>query len=271
MDADLTRHLIDLVERAGDAILEIYETDFSVDIKADDSPLTQADLAAHRIIVAELGKLTPEIPILSEESNPPSYEERTRWSRYWLVDPLDGTKEFVNKNGEFTVNIALIDNHRSVFGVVGVPVQGLVYTGDTEHGETFLHESGARERLEGRPMGNDHPLVVVASRSHGGERLEAYIDALAETYQDVTRTPVGSSLKLCILAEGQADLYPRLGPTSEWDIAAAHAVLAAAGGELWAVDGSALTYNSKKSFLNPEFFAVADSSYPWRERLPFVA
>ncbi len=124
MDAELTRQLIELVERAGDAILEIYRTDFSVDIKTDNSPLTQADLAAHRIIAAELAQLTPEIPLLSEESRPPSYTERKSWSRYWLVDPLDGTKEFVNRNGEFTVNIALIDDHRSVFGVVGVPVQG---------------------------------------------------------------------------------------------------------------------------------------------------
>lgn len=271
MDAELVRQLIELVERAGDAILEIYRTDFSVDIKADDSPLTQADLAAHRIIAAELARLTPEIPLLSEESKPPSYAERKSWSRYWLVDPLDGTKEFVNKNGEFTVNIALIDDHRSVFGVVGVPVQGLVYTGDLERGEAYCYRNGARERLHGRLMGDDQPLVVVASRSHGGERLEAYIDALGKMYSEVSRTPVGSSLKLCKLAAGKADLYPRLGPTNEWDIAAAHAVLAAAGGEVWAVDGSALTYNSKKSFLNPEFFAVADGSYPWRERLPPVA
>ncbi len=271
MDAELTRQLIRLVERAGDAILEIYQTDFSVDFKADDSPLTQADLAAHRIIAAELAELTPQVPLLSEESSPPSFEERKRWSRYWLVDPLDGTKEFVNKNGEFTVNIALIDGHRPVFGVVGVPVQGLVYTGDLERGEAHRYRGGERETLNGRAMGDDQPLVIVASRSHGGERLEAYVDALGEIYPEVIRTGVGSSLKLCILAEGRADLYPRLGPTSEWDIAAAHAVLAAAGGDLWAVDGSVLTYNNKKSFLNPEFFAVADGGYPWRERLPAVA
>ncbi|MCZ6618820.1 MAG: 3'(2'),5'-bisphosphate nucleotidase CysQ [Gammaproteobacteria bacterium] len=271
MNAELTRQLIELVERAGDAILEIYQTDFSVDIKADDSPLTQADLAAHRIIAAELADLTPEIPLLSEESTLPSYEERQSWSRYWLVDPLDGTKEFVNRNGEFTVNIALIDEHHPVFGVVGVPVRGLVYTGDVDQGEAYCFRDGTRERLGGRAMGDDQALVVVASRSHGGERLEAYIDALGKLYPEVSRTPVGSSLKLCLLAEGNADLYPRLGPTSEWDIAAAHAVLVAAGGELWAVDGSALTYNGKKSFLNPEFFAVADGSYPWREHLPPVA
>ena len=175
MDAELTRQLIELVERAGDAILEIYRTDFSVDIKTDNSPLTQADLAAHRIIAAELAQLTPEIPLLSEESRPPSYTQRKSWSRYWLVDPLDGTKEFVNKNGEFTVNIALIDDHRSVFGVVGVPVQGLVYTGDLERGEAYCYHNGARERLHGRVMGDDQPLVVVASRSHGRGVLEALV------------------------------------------------------------------------------------------------
>jgi len=186
------------------------------------------------------------------------------------VDPLDGTKEFINKNGEFTVNIALIEDHQPMFGVVGVPAQDLVFTGDVRRGQAMKHGAAGSEKLTGRTMHDGGPLVVVASRSHGGERLEQFVNDLAETFAKVSRTPVGSSLKLCILAEGQADLYPRLGPTSEWDIAAAHAVLAAAGGDVWTVDGGPLRYNAKESFLNPEFFAVADAAYPWRDRLPPV-
>jgi 3'(2'), 5'-bisphosphate nucleotidase len=270
MEQKHTQALIDLARRAGDAILTIYRTDFAVETKDDESPLTKADLAAHRIIADGLAALTPDLPVVSEESNPPAFEVRRMWSRYWLVDPLDGTKEFINRNGEFTVNIALIEDHQPVFGVVGVPAQDLVYTGNVADGAAFRHDAGGMTALHGRPMDDGHPLVVVASRSHGGERLEPYLEALATRFVDVSRTPVGSSLKLCILAEGRADLYPRLGPTSEWDIAAAHAVLAAAGGSVWAADGQPLRYNAKESFLNPEFIAAADGRYPWRERLPAV-
>jgi 3'(2'), 5'-bisphosphate nucleotidase len=269
MNETLTNDLIDLARRAGDAIMAIYRTDFTVETKGDDSPLTQADLASHRTIVEGLRKLTPDIPLFSEESEAPDFATRSAWDRYWLIDPLDGTKEFINKNGEFTVNIALIEQHEPVFGVVGVPAQDVVYTGDVRTG-AHKHTAGGREPLHGRPMRAGAPLTIVASRSHGGERLEDYLEQLAAEFGEVARTPVGSSLKLCILAEGQADLYPRLGPTSEWDIAAAHAVLRAAGGDAWAVDGSVLDYNNKESVLNPEFFAVSDASFPWRERLPPV-
>jgi 3'(2'), 5'-bisphosphate nucleotidase len=270
---ELVSELITLTEAAGAAILEIYETEFDVETKSDESPLTQADLASHQTIEAGLAALTPEIPLFSEESELPAFEERRAWSRYWLVDPLDGTKEFVNRNGEFTVNIALIDNQQPVLGIVGVPVRDQVYVGVQGQGAYRLSRSEAepdRIELSGRPMDEETPLVVVASRSHGGERLEQYLESLVDAYGSVDRTPVGSSLKLCILAEGAADLYPRLGPTSEWDIAAAHAVLAAAGGDVWAADGSDLTYNAKESVLNPEFFAAADGAYPWREKLPPV-
>ncbi len=265
-----TQSLIDLARRAGDAILDVYRTDFDVETKDDESPLTRADLAAHRVIIEGLSALTPDLPIVSEESSPPDYAVRRAWPRYWLVDPLDGTKEFINRNGEFTVNIALIEDHRPVFGVVGVPDQGLVYTGDVAAGAAFRHDGQGSEALHGRRMQDGAPLVVVASRSHGGERLESYLQSLAGIFPEVSRTPVGSSLKLCILAEGQADLYPRLGPTSEWDIAAAHAVLEAAGGTVWAVGGEPMRYNAKESFLNPEFFAAADGTYPWLEKLPPV-
>lgn len=271
MDAAATQSLIDIVRRAGDAILEVYETDFDVDTKDDRSPLTQADLAAHRIIAEGLAAVAGDVPLLSEESVPPGFDTRRQWRRYWLVDPLDGTKEFINRNGEFTVNIALIEDCQPVFGVVGVPAQNLVYTGDTQQRSALRHDAEGVQELRGRAMKEDSELVVVASRSHGGERLENYLARLGERFAAVSRTPVGSSLKLCILAEGKADLYPRLGPTSEWDIAAAHAVLQAAGGDVWAVDGNPIEYNRKESFLNPEFFAVADATYPWREQLPEVS
>lgn len=271
MPNEQLQDLITLVRRAGDAILDVYRTDFDVETKDDESPLTRADLAAHRIIVQGLSRLTPDLPVVSEESHPPEFDVRRTWLRYWLVDPLDGTKEFINRNGEFTVNIALIENHQPVLGVVGVPDKGVVYTGDLATGAAFRHDGQGSEALHGRPMQDQGPLVVVASRSHGGERLERYLDSLGEVFGEVSRTPVGSSLKLCILAEGQADLYPRLGPTSEWDIAAAHAVLAAAGGAVWTVDGEPMRYNTKASFLNSEFFAAADGSFPWQQKLPPVA
>ena len=266
--------LVDLVERAGAAILEIYNTDFEVMDKADDSPLTQADLAAHRVLVAGLAELTPDIPILSEESEAPSFAVRQSWETYWIIDPLDGTKEFVNRNGEFTVNVALIEGHKSVLGVVGVPVQNRVFYGDVAAGTAVLFDAGNQTPLAGRDaaaqLAEHGSVTAVASRSHGGERLERYLDAVASEFGGVERKPMGSSLKLCTLAEGQADLYPRLGPTSEWDIAAADAVLAAAGGVVLTFDGKPLRYNTKDSLLNPEFLALGDAGFGWMERLPEV-
>ncbi len=264
--------LIDIVRRAGAAILDVYDSDFAVESKADTSPLTQADLASHEIIVAGLEQLTPLLPIVSEEATPAGFAERAGWAQYWLVDPLDGTKEFVNRNGEFTVNIALIENHAPRYGIVGVPVQDLVYTGDVAAGDArVLSADGTTKTLQGRAMsGTQATLDVVASRSHGGERLEGYLDALEARVAGLKRKPVGSSLKLCVLAAGEADCYPRLGPTSEWDIAAAHAVLAAAGGGVYTFDGASLPYNTKESFLNPEFVAVADAGYDWFSLLPAV-
>ncbi len=256
--------LVDIVKAAGDDILDVYQGAFEVETKADHSPLTQADLRAHHTIVAGLRALTPALPVVSEESQPPPFAERRRWRRYWLVDPLDGTKEFISRNGEFTVNIALIEDGSPVLGVVGVPVRGDIYVGDCRAGRAWRQGARGRQQLITRPMG-DAGVTVVASRRHGGERLAHYLDALAERFDTVSRIPVGSSLKLCILAEGAADLYPRLGPTSEWDIAAAHAVLAAAGGSVMRFDGSPLTYNAKESFLNPDFLAIADPAFPWHE------
>ena len=271
MDLKQEAHLVSVIKEAGDAILKVYESDFEVENKADESPLTQADLAAHEVIMKGLTELDPNVPIISEESVPPGYDVRRSWSRYWLVDPLDGTKEFVNRNGEFTVNIALIENHAPAWGIVGVPVQEKIYIGDVAEGRAKLLEADGAREIRGREMDQDTAeLVVVASRSHGGERLEQYLDELEGKMNSMSRTPVGSSLKLCVLAAGEADCYPRLGPTSEWDIGAAHAVLHAAGGEVYQFDRSPLDYNAKESFLNPEFVAVADRAFDWWSLLPDV-
>lgn len=262
--------LIALVERAGEAIMDVYARDIAVTAKSDDSPLTEADLRSHRILVDGLHALTPDIPVFSEEDAEIPWSVRSSWPAYWLIDPLDGTKEFINRNGEFTVNVALIEGHSAVFGVVGVPAQGVVFWGDAVRGEAFRRSGEETRSIQGRQRDESAELVVVASRSHGGERLETYLEEVSRRCGATSRTPVGSSLKLCILAEGRADLYPRLGPTSEWDIAAAHAVLRAAGGDVWAADGSELRYNARESVLNPEFIAVADAAFGWRNKLPAV-
>ena len=244
--------------RAGEAILNIYQQDFSVTQKKDDSPLTQADLASHTIICDALTELTPNIPLLSEESTEIDFSTRSAWSQYWLIDPLDGTREFVNRNGEFTVNIALIRDHAPVFGVVHVPVTGVTYTG--------IESLGANRRDAGQAPVHIHvrlpcasPIVVVGSRSHANPMLLNHLAAIGD-YELVS---MGSSLKFCLLAEGKADFYPRLGPTSEWDTAAAHAVVNAAGGQIIKLDGEPLQYNRKESLLNPEFLVIADTSRDW--------
>ncbi len=249
-----------VADRAGRAILQIYDEGFGVALKADHSPLTEADLASHRIIRDALAELTPAIPLLSEESAEVDYAIRARWREYWLVDPLDGTKEFVNRNGEFTVNIALIRDHEPVMGVVHVPVQGVTYIGVAGQGAHRRDREGREEAIRVRLPCNE-PVRVVGSRSHANPRLQSYLQALGP-FELIT---MGSSLKFCLIAEGKADLYPRLGPTSEWDTAAAHAVVLAAGGHIVALDGRPLQYNRKESYLNPEFVAYADPSRNWQQ------
>lgn len=265
MDKSDLDDLKKIVSDAGEAILKIYRTDFSVEVKEDNSPLTQADLAAHEIIHNGLSRLFPDIPILSEESRIPDFESRSAWSEYWLVDPLDGTKEFVNRNGEFTVNVALVRNHEPVVGVVGVPVSGKLYVGDTDSGLAVVDSLDSSEMLKGRLVADRSDLCVVASRSHGGDKLEQFLERLSNEFPGMTKQSVGSSLKLCILASGEADFYPRIGPTSEWDIAAAHAVLRASGGELYEMSGAPKKYNTKESLLNEDFYAVSDKNYGWHQ------
>ncbi len=254
---ELIEPVVALATDAGQAILQVYATDFDVQEKSDESPLTQADLASHHCIVAGLKQLTPDIPIISEEDGLPTFAERSQWQRYWLIDPLDGTKEFVNRNGEFTVNIALIDSHRPVLGVVYVPVQDKTYLGCEGHGAE-LREDGSVKPI--RVAGTSStPVRIVGSRSHRGSSLDAFLDRLGET----DMIPMGSSLKFCVIAEGRADIYPRLGPTSEWDTAAAQAVVEQAGGKVLELDGRPLSYNAKEDILNPWFVVIGATDHDW--------
>ncbi len=244
---------------AGDAILEVYhEADHGVTLKSDDSPLTRADLASHRVIEASLEALTPEIPLLSEEGADAPYEDRRVWSRFWLVDPLDGTKEFIRRNGEFTVNLALIVDGAPVLGIVHVPTLGRTFSGASGLGAWCREGAGERCRIRATGTASGD-LRVAASRSHAGPHLAAFLEQLP-AHQLVS---MGSSLKLCLVAEGRADLYPRLGPTMEWDTAAAHAVVTAAGGQVLDFDGQPLRYN-KPDLHNPYFIVLGEKPVPWR-------
>ncbi len=254
MEAAWLDAVIDIARRAGREILDVYGTDFEAVSKADNSPLTQADLRAHRLIVDALARLQPALPVLSEESADIAFDERSRWQRYWLVDPLDGTKEFVSRNGEFTVNIALIDGHRPVLGVVHIPVADTTYSGIPGVGAWREANDRGRMGIGVRRLSRS-PLRVVGSRSHGNPSLQQALEALGPH----ELKPAGSSIKLCMVADGSADLYPRLGPTSEWDIAAGQAVIEAAGGQVVRLDdGQALRYNDKADLLNPDFLAYGD-------------
>jgi 3'(2'), 5'-bisphosphate nucleotidase len=250
--------LLALARRAAAAILEVYATDFDVQSKADASPLTLADLRAHEIIVAGLAALGPRLPVLSEESAAIDAERRLQWPAQWLVDPLDGTREFLARNGEFTVNIALVSGHAPVLGVVCVPVTGVAFWGIPGLGAWRVEPDGSERQIEvQRPAAT--PLRIVGSRSHRGDSLEALLGRIG-AHELVA---VGSSLKFCLLAEGRADFYPRLGPTSEWDTAAADAILRAAGGRVVNLQGDDLRYNAKADLLNPHFLAYADPDRDW--------
>ncbi len=261
----LLKATIGISQEAGAAILEVYYRDEDLDVltKENDSPLTEADLAAHRIIIDALRELTPALPILSEESRAVSWLQRHAWQTYWLVDPLDGTKEFITRNGEFTVNIALIHNGRPTLGVVYVPVKDIVYYGSPDG--AFKVSGGNTEAVQtSRIEENQHTIAVVASRSHKGDELEAWLERAAAIFPRMELVSMGSSLKICLVAEGRADIYPRLSLTSEWDTAAAQAVLEAAGGVLTDTEFNIYRYNQKEDILNPYFFAIGDRAYDWK-------
>ncbi|QHM96633.1 3'(2'),5'-bisphosphate nucleotidase CysQ [Kosakonia sacchari] len=234
-----------LAREAGDAIMQVYDGHKPMEVtsKVDDSPVTAADIAAHGVIVRGLQALTPDIPVLSEE-DPPSWEVRQTWGRYWLVDPLDGTKEFIKRNGEFTVNIALIENGKPLLGVVYAPVLNVMYS--AAEGKAWKDEAGHHQQIQVRDA---RPPLVVVSRSHADDELKEYLQHLGEHQT----TAIGSSLKFCLVAEGKAQLYPRFGPTSVWDTAAGHAVAVAAGAHVHDWQGRTLDYTPRESFLNPGF------------------
>ena len=240
--------ILSIAKEAGKAILKFYDEPIEVEHKSDDSPLTKADLAAHHVIVDGLKKETPEIPIISEEGGIADYSERKEWSRYWLVDPLDGTKEFIKKNGEFTVNIALIENRIPVFGVVHIPAIGVTYIGSASKGSVKIDEDGGKEIIYSDVPDLNNPVRIVCSRSHGSSDMEQVLAQKGILIGD--QVPAGSSLKFCLLAEGKADVYPRLGPTMEWDTAAGDTVFRYSGkkGKRF----SPITYN-KENMLNDGF------------------
>lgn len=264
---DFIDPVIAISKKAGEEILKVYESDdFGKRLKSDDSPLTEADMASHHLICAELEKLTPEIPVLSEESKNITYEQRKSWRTYWLVDPLDGTKEFIARNGEFTTNIALIVDGRPILGVIYVPVKQTLYYAARYFGAHKVEADGPVEKIMVRKVPEvqgTKQYTVVASRRHGLDKVET----LCKKMPQVDLTSKGSSLKMCLVAEGEADLYPRLAPTSEWDTAAAQIIVEEAGGQIVKTDFSVLEYNTKEELLNPHFLVLGDADEDWQALL----
>lgn len=245
-DIDLNK-IANIAKEAGDAIMEIYKKDFSIEYKEDKSPLTEADIESNKIICSALKKFYPNIPILSEENKLVDYAQRKHWEYFWLIDPIDGTKEFIKKNGEFTVNIALIHNNVPVLGVVYAPVLGDMYQAKADEG---AFKNGQR-----LPMYiNSHPeekLQVVASKSHLSKETQNFIDSLDT--KEIKQVSKGSSLKLCMVAEGEADIYPRLAPTMEWDTAAAQVIVVESGKEVIQFENKKTVVYNKENLLNPWF------------------
>lgn len=262
----LLEGVITLAHAAGAAILPFWRADTEVITKADDSPVTAADLAAHHVLLEGLTALDPSIPVLSEEDANIPQGVRAGWTRWWLVDPLDGTKEFISGSEEFTVNIALIEQGRVVFGVVSMPTSGRCYYGGAGLG-AWRADAGDVVPISVRntpPEGE--ALTVVASRRHSSPEQERLLAGLSEHLGELQLTSVGSSLKFCLLAEGAADCYPRLAPTSQWDTAAAQGVLEGAGGVVLQLDGKPFSYPARESLLNDSFLALPAKA-PWREKL----
>lgn len=253
--------LLDGMLTAGREVLAVYRRDFSVQYKDDNSPLTEADLLAHHALTALLETLAPGVPVLSEESTPVDFDIRRHWQRYWLVDPLDGTREFVDGTGEFSLNVALIENGVPVFGMVHAPVLGVSWAGQQGQGATRYEGEQQRSiRVRPLPARGAAPWQVVGSRSHS----VGLFDTFCESLPPHERLVMGSSIKLCLIAEGEADLYPRFGPTSEWDTAAAQAVVSAAGGGvLNARTLEPLRCNQQASLLNPSFIVCGQRDERW--------
>lgn len=276
-DVDLKKILPELIIdirriaiEAGEIIMEVYESGFDVDIKTDNSPVTSADLAANKYIEGELKKLSTHFPVLSEESVKLSFKERSSKETYWLVDPLDGTKEFINRRDHFTVNIALIHKNESILGVIYAPAlekSYFAYRGSGSYKQMGKIVTAKSQRIKARKF-IQGKAIFVASRVHSGNVMHDFLDNYEEDLGAFELQSIGSSLKMCMVAEGKADLYPRLWLTSEWDTAAAHCIVDEAGGKIVKTDMTPLLYNTKDSLLNPYFFAIADNEIEWDKYLP---
>ncbi len=233
--------------------MRVYAGEFAVERKSDSSPLTLADLESQRVILDGLARLTPDVPVLAEESAQAPWSERSAWRELWVVDPLDGTREFVKRNGEFTINIALVAQHAPILGLIYAPALDVLYWGGA--GQGAFRRRGAEPETAIRVTACEDPVRVVGSRSHDSPQTAAYLAGLGS----YTQSGVGSSLKFCLVAEGAADLYARFGPTSEWDTAAGQAVLEAAGGHVTTLAGKPLRYNCRETLLNGNFVAFNET------------
>jgi len=245
--------LLMIAKNAGKAIMEIYSKPIEVEQKSDDSPLTLADRQSNKIILEGLKNFYPDIPYISEETKLTSYDERKDWEYFWLIDPLDGTKEFIKRNGEFTVNIALIHKNTPVLGVVYLPDKDIFYYAKKGEGSYKIEGSETAQKINARILEDKSQIVIMGSRSHGNQELEDYVNQKKNEYESVEFIPAGSSLKFTLIAEGKADIYPRLGPTMEWDTAAAHAIVLESGKQVLKYGtNEPLEYN-KENLLNPWF------------------
>ena len=258
-DENTILELLNIAIDSGTEILKIYENEIIVNSKKDKSPITQADINSNNLIVNRLKELEPNIPILSEESLV-EWESRKNWNKYWLIDPLDGTKEFINRNGEFTVNISLIENNYPIFGIIYAPVKSLLYYAFKNYGSYKLKVNSNLINLSDFNKININKekksnIKIIGSRSHSDKAFQIWLENKFANFELIT---IGSSLKFCVLAEGKADIYPRLGPTSEWDVAAGHIILEEAGGKLKSIDNKDILYNTKEDILNPHFIAYGN-------------
>lgn len=261
---DYRQPLLELCASAGEEIAAIYRSPEAVAVerKDDNSPITIADQRSNSILLAGLTEFGDGYPILSEESNMPEWRERAQWQRYWLVDPLDGTREFVSRTGDFTINIALVSNHQPVLGMIYLPLERVAYFGVPGWGALRL-EGGESFSLEPRVADVESELIAT-NRRHRGEAMDSCLGRLGEVFSQVSRQYVGSALKFCHLSEGRADIYPRFSPCSEWDTAAGQALLEAVGGQVVDMQFRPLHYNSRASTINPYFYAMADAEFPWQ-------
>ena len=254
--------IVNISVDAGEVILNYYNENVDVIYKDDESPLTKADLASHKIITDSIKKITPDIPILSEEEFV-DWKIRKKWKKYWLIDPLDGTKEFIKKNDEFTVNIALIENNRPILGVIYIPALNELFYSIKNFGSyKILTKKKLNTLKEAKRISinkkKSNKIKIVGSRSHSNPILDKWVN---KNFNEFDILQKGSSLKFCLIAEGSADIYPRFGPTSEWDIAAGHIILEEAGGKLKSIDNKEILYNEKENILNPEFFAYSNIDF----------